>query len=503
MRAILGENTFEVIKLEGLEELFYGFSFRVTLSGYYDSSIFPIGEMIKVGPWKGRIATWSVEEFGIHENRFFSCNFISSLQYLCSKEKWYVYKNLDFRSIIKKIIGTKGLEAQFNCREGRKYDQLIQYSDSDHSFIKHLACENDNIFWINPREDIVVFYDDQNWNSEVIQLVFGRLQSEERVHILRAFVNSSDCPEYNFFMQNLDNKFQYSSESGKFYWANSCENKISVGTFLQLEEQRADMQYKIVKVKHIIDEDGYRNEFIMFETQDAILPLKFSLPSISGPQLAKVISNTGSFVELDFDDWPTDTDSITASVAQLFASEGQGAFFVPQPGERVLALFSAGSRSDCFVIGSLYTKTSPANYLSSEIKSIKTRSNYDENKCFELVMDPSKDLLKLRSDGMIHEEIIEDKLLEIQNGGLRLFIGKDNLLKINKNSLNLNIINGQMVLNIPEISIVSSSLTLHSNNLKISGNQVDISSINLNMQSKVIEISSSELKIKSAKVDIS
>ena len=527
MKVFLGSFEFKLLELKGLEEVFFGISFEIIMSGKYDLDRVVIGDMIEIGQWKGRVVFWSKEATGVHSEGFFRCGFVSTFQYICGSIRYNIYKNLDFKSIAKEILAQGDLESRLLCGSGKNYLQLVQHGDSNQDFIKHLCSDNKVYLYIDPKEDALILIDQFRESGKPLEFLLEGIESESRAtdfrissakfayeHITtdsRNNYHSNDHGQLNFVRLKdqtrsrdmlksfAGNQKIFCMTSSNLIASMSTHNSsLSIGSLVKLKDK--DTIYIVLQIKHFFDLDGYRNELLIVEKGSEIVPA-YPLPNIIGPQIAKVVGHERSSVQVSFD-W-SNSKTLLASVPQLFASEKQGAFFLPQYGDSVLVYFQAGSRCNAFVQGSIYTDAALPAYNLSSIRSIRTKSNSDDAEYIEFLIDPNSGFLKFSSFGDLYEEIGGEKVVKISKGPFFLEISEGKaFLKLDQNSLFLHT-SEEIVLETSKVKVKTSSINFLFEELKLSGNKIEMISDSLLLDSKGILVQSPEFKIKSSKVEIS
>ena len=531
MKVFLGSFEFKLLELKGLEEVFFGISFEIIMSGKYDLDRIVIGDIIQIGQWKGRVVFWSREGTGAHSEGLFRCGFVSTFQYVCSSSRYNIYKNLDFKSIAKEILAQGDLESRLLCGSGKNYLQLVQHGDSDQDFIKYLCSDNKVYLYIDPKEDALILIDQFRESRKPLEFSLESIESESRATDFRISTakfaheyiidsgnnhySTSDPGQLNFvrlkdqtqprtqlgsiikpFARN--SKVFYMTSSNLIASMSTHNSSLSVGSLVKLKDK--DTIYIVLQIKHFFDLDGYRNELVIVEKGSEIVPIH-PLPDIVGSQIAKVVGHERSSVQVSFD-W-SNSKALLTSVPQLFASEKQGAFFLPQYGDSVLVYFQAGSRCNAFVQGSIYTDATPPAYSLSGIRSIRTKSSSDDAEYIEFLIDPNSGFLKFSSFGDLYEEIGGEKVVKISKGPFFLEISEGKaFLKLDQNSLFLRT-SEEIILETSKVKVKTSCINFLFEELKLSGNKIEMISDSLLLDSKGILVQSPEFKIKSSKVEIS
>lgn len=498
MKAILGEITFNVVELKGHEEMLFGFSFEVVLVGNYDLNKFPIGEIINIEIWRGRIVFWSQEWQEIHSKWFFRCNFISSFQYFCNSKKYNIYKNLDYKSIISEILTSNNLESNFSCNSAKKYPQIVQYNDSDHDFVKYLCSKNNVYMYLNSKNDLVVISDVLKGENTQLNLFLESIELNLKASNIKVFSNKDNFTSslfFNYFKTKNEQKIFQMSSSGVISSLTTYNKDISIGYMINF----LGKSYFVLQIKHFFDLSGYKNELILVEKGSEKVP-DFDLPDIPGPQTATVVAHEKASIAAIFP-WSNEK-SLQMLVSQLFASENHGAFFMPEYGDAILVYFETGTRINAFVQGAIYTDKNRSIYDLHQIKSFKVKSNYDNSKHIEFLIDPNDELMKLTSFGDLREEIAREKSIKIQNGSFFLQIADNSIIKIDQNDLIVNMPH-EIIVQTSDVKIKTSKISIFFEELELSGSKIKIASNAVLIDTKGFVIQAPEFKIKSSKIEIS
>ncbi|MEV4319587.1 phage baseplate assembly protein V [Actinocrispum sp. NPDC049592] len=147
--------------------------------------------------------------------------------------------------------------------------------------------------------------------------------------------------------------------------------------------------YRLKQVTHVLDGRGYRTQFEVTQRAGSSLLQLLRKATVETPPPNRPEPFPGVAVgEVMFTDplqykvgvhfpWFSDlTDLITASCTTMMAGAGSGAFFLPQPGDKVLVAFEHGSLAHPFVIGSLWSVTEPKPVIGvpglNTVRKIKT-----------------------------------------------------------------------------------------------------------------------------------
>jgi phage protein D len=147
--------------------------------------------------------------------------------------------------------------------------------------------------------------------------------------------------------------------------------------------------YRLRKVTHVLDDRGYRTEFEVTQRAGGTLLSLLRKASVETPAPNRREPFYGVAVgEVMLTDplqykvnvhfpWFSDIpDTVTATCTTLMAGAGSGAFFLPQPGDKVLVAFEHGSFEHPFVIGSLWAVTEPKPVIGvpglNAVRTIRT-----------------------------------------------------------------------------------------------------------------------------------
>ena len=128
-----------------------------------------------------------------------------------------------------------------------------------------------------------------------------------------------------------------------------------------------------------------------------------------------------------------ETDGVWARLLQFYASDGIGAFFVPEIGDEVVLGYFNNDPSNPVILGNLYSsKRKPPYDLTAEnnIKALVTRSKlkieFDDDKKIITVVTPGKNTIVVSDDGK--SILIQDQnnnKVELNESGITLDSPKD------------------------------------------------------------------------------
>jgi len=188
----------------------------------------------------------------------------------------------------------------------------------------------------------------------------------------------------------------FTAEAGRIEGASNIAG-LKAGLRLNVEHPRptstADGEVSILIIGiHHDAADGnaqttyYRNTFVAVDADAGYLPCCFPLrPQISGSHSAKVVETKDPATEGALGEvrvkfpWEPNQASCWARVAQLYAGDRWGSYFIPEPGQEVLVEFLNGDPDRPVVVGALYNRDHKLPPYTRTQSGIRTRSkNFNE-----------------------------------------------------------------------------------------------------------------------------
>lgn len=192
---------------------------------------------------------------------------------------------------------------------------------------------------------------------------------------------------------------------GLYEGSGSCIGipNLQAGQYVEIRGvgKRFSGTYRLRKVVHTIDHNGYRTTFQVTQRSNANLLglLRKSIKDLPAPDtqekyygvmVAKVSSNVEVMdvppalplgrVKVTFPSLSDDMQSGWARCVMPMAGSGKGVYFLPEVGDEVLVAFEGGNLSKPVVLGSMWNaqQLPPANNtdMLNNIRMIKTRSGH-------------------------------------------------------------------------------------------------------------------------------
>ncbi|MEN8128668.1 MAG: type VI secretion system tip protein VgrG [Pseudomonadota bacterium] len=224
--------------------------------------------------------------------------------------------------------------------------------------------------------------------------------------------------------------------------------KAKIGALIELEGvgNRFTGKVYVSEVKHIISEGNWVTEveFGMSpdwfaEKRDLVVPPASGLaPGIEGLQLGVVMKldedpEGQHRIQVSVPVLQAETAGVWARLTSFYASDGLGAFFVPEIGDEVVLGYFNNDPSYPVVLGSLYsTKRKPPYSLSKDnfIKALVTKSNlnleFDDEKKIITILTPGNNKVVISDeDQSILLQDQNDNKVELSPDGILLDTPKD------------------------------------------------------------------------------
>jgi len=169
--------------------------------------------------------------------------------------------------------------------------------------------------------------------------------------------------------------------------------RLKAGLRLKVQNARPDSEARILIVGvHHDASDGnaqatfYRNAFIAVDADIGYVPTRNPVrPQIIGTHSAKVVEVKDPAIDGALGEvrvkfpWEQTQASCWARVAQLYAGDRWGSYFMPEPGQEVLVEFLNGDPDRPVVVGALYNRDHKLPPYTRTQSGIRTRSkNFNE-----------------------------------------------------------------------------------------------------------------------------
>jgi len=167
-------------------------------------------------------------------------------------------------------------------------------------------------------------------------------------------------------------------------------------------------------------------------------PASGLLPGIEGLQIGVVMKldedpGAMSRVQVSVPILQAASEGVWARLANFYASEGYGAFFIPEIGDEVILGYLNNDPNNPVVLGSLYSSKRTIPYDPSsenDTKAIVTRSRLkiefdDENKVTTIATPAGNQVVLSDDDRSILLQDENDNQVELGPGGIRLYSPKD------------------------------------------------------------------------------
>lgn len=224
--------------------------------------------------------------------------------------------------------------------------------------------------------------------------------------------------------------------------------KAKVGTLIELEGvgNRFSGKVYVSEVNHIISEGNWVTE-VEFgispnwfaERRDLVVPPASGLtPGIEGLQIGVVMKldedpEGQHRIQVSVPVLQAETAGVWARLANFYASEEIGAFFIPEIGDEVVLGYFNNDPSHPVVLGSLYsTKKKPPYTLSADnfIKALVTKGNlkleFDDEKKIITILTPGNNKIVISDEGQsILLQDQNDNKVELSPDGILLDTPKD------------------------------------------------------------------------------
>lgn len=323
------------------------------------------------------------------------------------------------------------------------------------------------------------------------------------------------------------------SSKSRLYRTTTKDPGIYAGSEVDLSGGEDSGTYFVIKVEHKYNGDIYVNDCICSK---GFVSQQVELNKPRGMEIATVVAPLkDGKVKVKFN-WCKDV-SADIPILQGSCGNGYGTLFTPRVGQRVAVIFEGGDASRPFICGAFYNGSHVPPYSGEYCSTIKTKSFDDTcDKFNELIFDdePGCEKIKIHACNALEEDIVADKCTHIHNGSMNIALDSgmyklelgsdqnaghhivslntgDSKLKISRGShiieldcgdlrcnidcgnVAISINDGQVLLEVPQVTIKTSNLVIESGEVDVNAGKMNVSSQDrLLIAGRSVEIVSAE-----------
>jgi uncharacterized protein involved in type VI secretion and phage assembly len=232
---------------------------------------------------------------------------------------------------------------------------------------------------------------------------------------------------------------------GMYEASGSCigQPELRAGKYVEIAGigKRFSGQYRLSKVTHTLDEQGYRTSFSVNQrASSTVLGLvrkatQEESPPDKRPPVAGVVVGTVQAVDpLQYKvavklPQLSDKEPVIARCATLSAGNGRGTYFLPEVNDQVLLAFAGDDLAEPYVIGSLWSQIDVKPVVEpTAITRIKSRTGhtltFDDAKSTLAIEHPTGASVSIDAEGSVSVDAFHDLTLSAPLGTMKLASSK-------------------------------------------------------------------------------